>query len=459
MARKLQYRKNPVNSAGEDNQINNTGAEIHEAKTDEAKPAEAKPAEAKPTEVKPDKQERPIGEWERYMTERKYTPARFLKNDQYFTMCIYAFVLVVASAIAIKAIVSFDQTKVFIGGILRAVSPFFIALLIAYLLTPFVRAANRLLRRVFPKLPEKPAMVISLLIVYIIGLGLIIMLLVYVLPEVVRNLVDMIGLVPKGYAQLLEFVQVLQERFPGVDFSSIREMLQNTQTDLVASLQNIASEIIPVLYTASVSVVTWLANFLIALIVSVYMLYGKKSLLRILKIVLYSVVPKDQIPIIREIVVDCNNIFSNFVVSKMIDSLIIGLICLVLMTILRLPYVFLISAFVGITNMIPYFGPFIGAIPGIVIILVISPVKALVFAIMILCLQQFDGLVLGPKLLGNSTGMKPIWIIFAITIGGKFFGVPGMFLGVPVVAILAYLAERYMSAKLRRKDINIEDIQ
>ena len=244
-----------------------------------------------------------------------------------------------------------------------------------------------------------------------------------------------------------------------MDFAPITEMVQNTQSDLVSSLQSIASDIIPVLYTASVSVVTWLANFLIALIVSVYMLYGKKALLRMLKILLYGLIPKDQIPVIREITYDCNRIFSNFVVSKMIDSLIIGLLCAVLMTILRLPYIFLISTFVGVTNMIPYFGPFIGAIPGVVIILMISPVKALVFAIMILCLQQFDGLVLGPKLMGNSTGMKPIWIIFAITIGGKFFGVPGMFLGVPVVAILAYLAERYMSAKLSRRGIDIEEIQ
>ena len=108
--------------------------------------------------------------------------------------------------------------------------------------------------------------------------------------------------------------------------------------------------------------------------------------------------------------------------------------------------------------MIPYFGPFICAVPGVVIMLVIDPVKALIFAIMILCLQQFDGLWLGPKLMGNSTGMKPIWIIFAITIGGKFFGVLGMFLGVPVVAIFAYLGERYMKWRLSSKQINMDDL-
>ena len=170
-------------------------------------------------------------------------------------------------------------------------------------------------------------------------------------------------------------------------------------------------------------------------------------------------IPEKYIPTVREIVYDCNHIFSKFVVSKMIDSLIIGFLCAILMTILRLPYVFLVSVFVGVTNMIPYFGPFIGAIPGIIIMLAVSPVKALIFAIMILCLQQFDGLWLGPKLMGNSTGMRSIWIIFAITIGGKFFGVIGMFLGVPVVAIIAYLGERYMRYRLKMKEIDMDKIQ
>ena len=124
------------------------------------------------------------------------------------------------------------------------------------------------------------------------------------------------------------------------------------------------------------------------------------------------------------------------------------------MTILQLPYTLFISVIVGVTNMIPYFGPFIGAVPGILILLFVQPVKALVFSIMVLCLQQFDGLILGPKILGESTGMKPLWIIFAITVGGSMFGVIGMFLGVPVVAILNYLLDLYLQFRLNKKNIS-----
>jgi len=118
------------------------------------------------------------------------------------------------------------------------------------------------------------------------------------------------------------------------------------------------------------------------------------------------------------------------------------------MSILQLPYAVLISTIVGVTNMIPYFGPFIGAIPGVLILLLVSPLKALIFTIMILVLQQFDGLILGPKILGNSTGLKPLWIIIAITVGGSVAGVLGMLLGVPVVAFLRYLLNCYISYRL-----------
>lgn len=395
-------------------------------------------------------------------TMRHATPPgenqKFIKNDQYFTVCIYTFVLVMACAVAIKAIISFNETKAFLGGLFRAVGPFLIALLIAYILNPFVKYVQRLLRRPWPKLQEKVSLVLSMLIVYLLGLGMIITILIYVLPEMVRNLVDLINYIPTVYKYLIDFLAYLQKEFPTVDFSSITNMLEDTQTDLVTGLKNVAGELIPVLYTASVSVVSWLGNFLIALIVSVYMLYGKKSLLRMVKVVLYAFIPKKKIAHTREILWECNKICSRYLISKMVDSFIIGVLCAILMTILRLPYVLLISVVVGVTNMIPYFGPFIGAIPGIVIILCINPVKAVIFAVMILCLQQFDGLILGPKLLGNSTGMKSIWIIFAITIGGKFFGVLGMFLGVPVVAILGYLAEQYMQYRLAKKNVSLDEL-
>ncbi len=154
---------------------------------------------------------------------------------------------------------------------------------------------------------------------------------------------------------------------------------------------------------------------------------------------------------IIEVSRECNRIFSKYMIGKAIDSLIIGCLCFILMTIARLPYALLISLFVGITNMIPYFGPFIGAVPGVIILLISSPQQALIFAILILILQQLDGAVIGPKILGSSTGLQPMAIIFAIIVGGSFAGVLGMFLGVPVIAVLSYLMTELINFMLKKK--------
>ncbi len=396
------------------------------------------------------------------MDEQEIRPGesqRFIKNNKYFTICVYAFILVIISTIAIRMIVSFKDTRNFFGGIFSALSPFLLALLIAYILSPFEKGMSRLLRFCLKKLPETPRRILSILLVYMIALGLVITLLTFVLPEVAGNLVDLIGRLPTAYEQTIAGVKQLQERFKDIDFTGLLGMMENFQTTLMQSLQDVTGTMIPALYSASVSVVSWFVNILISVVVSVYMLYGKKSLKKLIKILIAALFPEQYVPVVRQTLSDCSHIFSSYVASKMIDSLIIGILCAIVMTILRLPYVFLISLVVGVTNMIPYFGPFIGAVPGVVILLAVSPVKAFIFAIMILCLQQFDGLYLGPKLMGNSTGMKPIWIIFAITIGGKFAGVLGMFLGVPFMAILVYLLERTLRWMLKRKNLTMEEIK
>lgn len=167
--------------------------------------------------------------------------------------------------------------------------------------------------------------------------------------------------------------------------------------------------------------------------------------------VIYVIFKKSHADKISQTLSECNKIFGKFIVGKTIDSTIIGFLCFLFMNILGLKYSMLISVIVGITNMIPYFGPFIGAVPGVLILLTIDWKYALVFGVLILALQQFDGLYLGPKILGESTGLRPVWIIFAITVGGWLAGPIGMFLGVPCVAVIAFLTDRVINRKLTEK--------
>ena len=194
-------------------------------------------------------------------------------------------------------------------------------------------------------------------------------------------------------------------------------------------------------------------NLVIALVTSVYMTVDKKIIVMFLKkIVLAVFSEKISYSILRKCK-DCHKIFSSFIIGKSIDSLIIGILCFILMTILRLPYAVLISVIVGITNMIPYFG----AVPGTFILFIVSPMKSLIFVIMVFLLQQFDGFILGPKILGDSTGVRPLLILFSITVGGAYFGPLGMFLGVPFFACVQYLIENWVDYRLYRKKISISE--
>lgn len=195
------------------------------------------------------------------------------------------------------------------------------------------------------------------------------------------------------------------------------------------------------------------------------MLLDKDILIGNLERIIHSIFNKKRAEAVWDTITKANEIFSGFIIGKTIDSTIIGILCLILMKLFGLggSYAVVISIFVGITNMIPYFGPFIGAIPSIVVILLaVSPQQALGFAILILAIQQFDGNVLGPYILGDKTGLRPIWIIFAITVGGWLGGVVGMFLGVPCVAVIAYILNDIMNRRLlakgyiTEKDLNSE---
>lgn len=389
------------------------------------------------------------------------TPAgksqRFIKSNQYFTICIYGAIMAVIIAVIFKCIMDIDATKAWFGQIVSMLSPFIFGALLAYILNPmvhvFYRTIDNIARQTKIHLKHSIHTILAILITYLIVIGFVVVTLLYVFPEIAKNIIDFVNYIPTAYATIVDGLEQLQERFPNLDIEAITKPLADILPDLVNSLRNLATNMVPALYTLSMSIAGWVVNLLVTLIVSIYMLYDKRRIMRGAWKVIYAFLPTKHIPACQEILAECNRLFSNFVVGKFIDSIIIGILCFILMTILRLPYTLLISIVVGITNMIPYFGPFIGAIPGILILLFISPFQALAFSIMILCLQQFDGLILGPKILGDSTGMKPLWIIFAITIGGKLAGFIGMFLGVPVVSILNYLLERYLNHRLRKKHI------
>ena len=368
----------------------------------------------------------------------------------------YVIGLVFICTLIIVAVINLGTTIDIIGRFLSIVAPFIFGFFFAYLIRPIVVTLEKPLKKIKKGKGEKIKRVISIVVSYLIVIGALTVIIVYIFPQMKNSVKDIGNSVKNGYNYVTNHLDEMNAMIPIINLGNVIEYIQN---NLIDKLMSNSGTIVPFVYHFSSSVLTSLYNIFMGLVISIYMIIDGQKLKNSIKRIIYAVSPIEKAPAICKTISKCNHIFNGFLFGKAVDSLIIGILCFIAMSILQLPYSLLLSVIVGITNMIPYFGPIIGAIPGFVIYLFIDPKLSLVFAIMILILQQFDGLYLGPKILGDLTGIKPLWVIFGIVIGGAYFGAVGMFLGVPTVAVFMYLAELFIESKLKKKKIDLSDMK
>ena len=383
---------------------------------------------------------------------------KFSKNNKYYTIALYTIAVVTVCSLIIRVIMNWESTSSTISHALKVLYPFLFGLLIAYFLNPLSKVLDNFLNRFFKDRHPGICKGFSILLSYVIVLGLIITVLFYIIPQIIDSLTQITSFVnsaQSGYKQFMDKILELESTHPEWDLSVINDAMEEIPDKIINIITKAIPTIIPTIYNTSMSLISGFLNAIIAIIVSVYMLIDKNRLIFNAKRVIYAIFGQKTGDKLLHTGSECNRIFSSFIIGKLIDSLIIGILCFIAMSILKLPYALIISVIVGVTNMIPYFGPFIGAVPGIVLILMVDPVKAIIFTVLIVVIQQFDGLYLGPRILGETVGLRPLWIIFAITIGGSMAGVIGMFLGVPVVAVLAYLLDKLLNKLVRKKNIDI----
>ena len=372
-------------------------------------------------------------------------------------MKIAAYVLgVIVLAILFEKVISNINligvnSKVFFKAFAKATAPFIYALAIAYLTNPLMRFIDT---KVLGKW-KPPAKLhgfkrsISIFAAYIVFFGVIAAVFAFILPEILislRTLVAyLIKIIPQRQAELLSFLET-QEYIPRDDINAA------IQTAF-APFQNLSSlgNIINTLIISTMSFASGLLNFLLGIVVSFYILKNKEGFANYLKKLTFLIFNPNQAVSIINGFKEANKIFEGFFVGKAIDSTIIGILCFIMLSLMKADYVLLSSVIVGVTNMIPYFGPFIGAVPVVFITLLYDPILAMWVALAIFALQQFDGSILGPKILGESTGLSPIWVIFAIIIGGALMGPLGMLLGVPTVAVIKSLLDSFIDKKFKAK--------
>ena len=375
---------------------------------------------------------------------------------------MFSLMIVVAFGILFyKFIQKFDLTAIEFSSLISVMSPFIIGLVLTFFLVPPVKFVERQFSRLaFFKSHYPLTNLLSILISYVVIFGIVIIVLVYVMPQVFAGLSTLLTLLIDALQSLYNNLEPLLADWDESSWSSLisgkalRESLGGILTSLTANLEGIAGTVFPKLYQTISSIAAGSLNTLVGLIVSIYLIADRKNVAYSGKRALYAFFKKERATQILNLAQEILTIFRRFFVGKIVDSLIIGILCYILMKILGLPYAELISVIVGITNVIPFFGPFIGAIPSILIILMSSPMEALIFAILILALQQLDGNVIGPAILGNSLGLKPIWIVFSVTVGGGLFGLVGMIAGVPAFTVIYTLFKRCVSRRLQTKNLN-----
>ena len=375
---------------------------------------------------------------------------------------MFSLMFVVAFGILFyKLLQKINLSAIQFSSILSVLSPFIIGLILTFFLVSPVKFTEQHLQR-FRFFKARPALtnLLSIIISYVVIFGVVIVVLVYVMPQVFAGLSTLLSLLIDALESIYNNLDTLLADWDESSWSSLisgkvlRDSLGSILSSLTANLEGIAGTVLPKLYQTVARVASGSLNTLVGLIVSIYLIADRHSIAYSGKRVLYAFLKKERANQILDLAQETLAIFRRFFVGKALDSLIIGILCYILMKIFGLPYAELISVIVGVTNVIPFFGPFIGAIPSILIILMSSPMEAFIFAILILALQQLDGNVIGPAILGNSLGLKPIWIVFSVTVGGGLFGLVGMIAGVPTFTVIYTLFKRWIDRRLQKKNLN-----
>ena len=387
-------------------------------------------------------------------------------NKKYTTIAVYAF-LVIAAAITFFFVIS-EHSVVgrMAGTFFGLMTPFIYGAALAYVLNPVL---NWLEKKVFPKVfgdrvSKRSRRGLGVLLTFLLGCAVVALFLAVLIPQIVESIDNLAQSIYAFLPQAQNFLNDLIAQYGtnemlvdvlsmlGVDISDPSMALQRLATRSYTFL----TQVLPNLFGGVMRFTSGLLDVVVGIIIAIYLLLSKEIFYAQVKKLLFAFVPRRVAQATLNLTHDSNAIFCGFISGKILDSAIIGVLCFIGCSVLQMPYTVLVSFIVGVTNVIPYFGPFIGAIPSIFIIMIADPLKSLVFAVFVLILQQLDGNIIGPKILGDSTGLSAFWVIFAVTFFGGLFGFVGMLIGVPTFAVIYALVRNFAEFKLGKKGLKTQ---
>ncbi len=388
---------------------------------------------------------------------------KFRWEKQYLYWGITAFLVIVCSISFFLILDRIETVQKVLHTVLQILTPFSIGLVLAYLVSPVmdffeVKVFRPLLTPRWKKMPKPLPRILALVISIVLVLAIIAGLLVMVVPQLIDSIKGIVNNLQYYFTNLENWIMELAASDP-----ELTAMLESLFNDLNQTITEWASknflpqleQIISGLTTGVVGFFKFLTNTFVGLVIAIYVLFDKEHFFAQSKKLTYAIFPVQAANTLLRTVRRADAVFGSFIKGKLIDSLLIGLLCFVGMSIFKLPFALLISVMVGVTNIIPFFGPFIGAIPSAILILMVDPLKCLYFVLFVLALQQFDGNILGPKILGDSTGLSAFWVMFAILTFGGALGFAGMVIGVPTFALIYELISDFASSRLKKHELPV----
>ncbi|MBD5547473.1 MAG: AI-2E family transporter [Lachnospiraceae bacterium] len=392
-------------------------------------------------------------------------------NKKYLRIGMTAFAVIAASICFYYLIFHGDRFSAQVSALFKVISPVMYGIIFAYLMTPMINGIEgRILTPIFTlngksKLSDKKKkymrMISILLTLLIVGL-LINSFFSILIPNIIKSIRSISYQFPYYIQNLTNWSAKFLEDNPDIEKIVVQfldtyseEFMSYLNNNLVPQMETLVKQV----SLSLISVLKVLWNFIIGIIISVYVLFSKETFAgQAKKLVFAFFQTKTANQFIKDVRF-ASDTFIGFIIGKIIDSIIIGCICFAGTSLMQMPYALLVSVIVGVTNVIPFFGPYLGAVPSAILILMVNPLKCVYFIIFIVILQQVDGNLIGPKILGQSTGLSGFWVIFSITVFGGIMGIPGMIIGVPFFAVLYALARRVINRMLKRRGLPLETEQ
>lgn len=330
---------------------------------------------------------------------------------------------------------------------------FILGFFIAFVLGPLNEKIEYLLFRQ-AKISTKAKRILSSIITLVLALVIFSGFILISLPQLIESVTKLVNILPDYLTMAEEASDSLLTRL-NIN-QSLAQLLSGYSDELFNKALSMASLYLPQLLTYSIQLGSFILKFMIGLIIALYILIDKERFVNQFRKLNFAYLPAEKAAKMIEFSQVCSRVFNRFIVGKALDSMIIGVLAYVGLAIFNFPFALLLSVIIGVTNMIPVFGPFIGAIPGIFILFIVDPVLVIWFCLFVFVLQQLDGNFIGPAILGDSLGLPTLWIMFAIIVGGGFYGVLGMFFGVPAFAVIYFYLKRSAERRLLDKQIELE---